>query len=138
MTGRGKLLTTSSFFMWLNVRFSILTKKRLTNSPATPTSGANVVKVLMLIEFLKIPHHIEVVASTSLDSWFHEIAPTKMVPALEWVETHGGKRLNIFESSSCLEFLVERYDSGGIFGGKNIWEKTQVRNWLTMHTSGLG
>ncbi|ORY13908.1 hypothetical protein BCR34DRAFT_249159 [Clohesyomyces aquaticus] len=105
---------------------------------STPTSGANVVKVLILIESLNIPHHIEVVASTKTDPSFHKISPTRMVPALESIETQNGKKLNVFESSSCLEFLVDKYDLDGAFGGKTLWERTQIRNWLMMHTSGLG
>ncbi|KAF2877962.1 hypothetical protein BDV95DRAFT_600651 [Massariosphaeria phaeospora] len=105
---------------------------------STPTSGANIVKVLSLIEALSIDHNVQVVPSTKNDIWFHRISPTKMVPALEGLESNEGKRLNVFESSSCLEYLVDQYDDDGLYGGKNIWERTQVRNWLTMHTAGLG
>jgi gliotoxin/aspirochlorine biosynthesis glutathione S-transferase len=105
---------------------------------ATPTSGANVVKVLALILALDIPHHIQVVGSTKNDEWFHDINPLKMVPALEATDTQDGKRLNIWESSACLDYVARTYDTKGEYGGRNTWEEIQIRNWLTMHTSGLG
>ena len=105
---------------------------------ATPTSGANVVKVLMLIEALRVPHEIQVVPSPKTDSWFHDISPTKMVPALATTAARHERYLTIFESSSCLQHIVDEYDEGGEFGGRDLWERGQVRNWLTVHTAGLG
>lgn len=57
---------------------------------------------------------------------------------MEDTEIRNGRRLNIFESTSCLSFLVDKYDPQGILGGKDLWERTQVNNWLTLHTAALG
>ena len=106
---------------------------------ATPTSGANVVKPLMLIESLNIPHIIEIVASPKCDSWFKEINPNRMVPAMEdGSEQRNGRPLSIWESSSCLSYLVDKYDHSGQYGGSDLWERTQVANWMALHTAALG
>jgi glutathione S-transferase len=61
-----------------------------------------------------------------------------MVPAMEDTEVRNGRRLNVFESTACLIFLVDKYDSDGVLGGKGLWERTQINNWLTLHTAALG
>ncbi|KAF7936255.1 uncharacterized protein EAE98_002474 [Botrytis deweyae] len=79
--------------------------------PATPTSGAHVVKILILMELLSIPHVVKVVLSPSDDEWFWEINPYRMVPAIESEDLveqpeKKPKLLNVFESCSCLAFLA--------------------------------
>ncbi|KAJ5665119.1 uncharacterized protein N7477_007567 [Penicillium maclennaniae] len=109
---------------------------------ASPTSTANAVKPLMLIEALNIPHTIHIITSTSNETWFHAINPYKMVPAMEDVEIYqvNGKpqRLNVFDSSACLTYLAEKYDKEGIYNGKDLCERTIVMNWLMSYTAGLG
>ncbi|KAJ5894546.1 hypothetical protein N7495_006237 [Penicillium taxi] len=109
---------------------------------ASPTSTANTVKPLMLIEALEIPHTIHIVASTSNETWFHSVNPYKMVPAMEGVDIYqyDGKsqRLNVFDSSACLIYLAEKYDNKGLYIGKDICERTVVMNWLMSYTAGLG
>ncbi|OKL56661.1 hypothetical protein UA08_08296 [Talaromyces atroroseus] len=109
---------------------------------ASPTSTANSVKPLMLIEALNIPHHIHIIESTSNETWFHAVNPYKMVPALEDVETYEvngqSQRLNIFDSSACLTYLAERYDTEGLYRGKTVSERTIIMNWLMSYTAGLG
>ena len=46
--------------------------------------------------------------------------------------------VNIFDSSACLQYIVDKYDKEGLYGGKNIWERTMVTNWLMAYTAGLG
>ncbi|KAI9878490.1 MAG: hypothetical protein M1830_000722 [Pleopsidium flavum] len=105
---------------------------------ATSTNGAHVVKPLMLLEALSIPYAIHVVSSAQSETWFHALSPQKLVPAMEDVEVRDGKRLSVWESSACLTFLVDKYDKAGEFGGRDLWERTQVGNWLTLHTAALG
>jgi hypothetical protein len=109
-----------------------------TNSSATPTSTANTVKPLILMNELSIDHEIFVVPSPTKDEWFHQVNPHKMVPAMESTETREGKRLNIWESTSCLTYLTDAYDHEGLWKGSDLWERTQVNNWLTLHTAALG
>ena len=106
---------------------------------ASPTSAQNVVKVIMLLEALPtIPCHIYVLSSPATTPWFQAINPLQMVPAMEDVEIRDGKRLDVWESGACLLYLVERFDEGGRWGGKDAWERAKVRNWVEMHSSGLG
>ncbi|KAI2758343.1 hypothetical protein DTO006G1_6859 [Penicillium roqueforti] len=109
---------------------------------SSPTSTANAVKPLMLIQALKIPHELHIINSTSNETWFHSINPYKMVPAMEDVEIYqvNGKpqRLNIFDSSACLTYLAEKYDQEGLYNGKDLCERTIVMNWLMSYTAGLG
>ncbi|CAG8926380.1 unnamed protein product [Penicillium salamii] len=95
----------------------------------------------MLIEALGIPHHIHIINSTSNETWFHSVNPYKMVPAIEGLETlesEKNQRLNIFDSSSCLTYLAEKYDTDGLYRGKNLCERTTIMNWLMSYTAGLG
>ncbi|RFU32839.1 hypothetical protein B7463_g3509, partial [Scytalidium lignicola] len=65
-----------------------------------------------------------------------------MVPAMEdsqIYEMNGlSQRLNIFDSSACLTYLAERYDTNGIYRGKDLCERTVIMNWLMSYTAGLG
>jgi len=92
----------------------------------------------MLLEALSIPYAIHVVSSPKSTAWFHALSPQKLVPAMEDVEVRDGKRLSVWESSACLSFLVDKYDEAGEYGGRDLWERTQVRNWLALHTAALG
>ncbi|KZF23922.1 hypothetical protein L228DRAFT_255290 [Xylona heveae TC161] len=110
---------------------------------ASPTSTANSVKPLMLLEALSIPHDIHIINSTSNETWFHAVNPYKMVPAIEDVEVYQSsagheQRLNVFDSSACLTYLVDKYDKDGLYGGKDLIERTIVMNWLMSYTAGLG
>lgn len=115
---------------------------RLTRFTASPTSTANSVKPLMMIEALNIPHHIHIINSTSNETWFHAVNPYKMVPALEDTvvdpDTGAPKRVRVFDSSACLAYLADRYDKSGLYGGRDICERTEINNWLFSYTAGLG
>ena len=97
----------------------------------------------MLIEALKMPHEIHIIKSTSNETWFHDVNPYKMVPAIEDVEVYetvSGKtqRMNVFESSAALYYLAEKYDTEGIYKGRDLCERTIIMNWLMSYTAGLG
>jgi glutathione S-transferase len=100
------------------------------------------VKPLILIEALSIPHRIHIINSTKNETWFHDINPYKMVPAMEdRVESNnnsGTTLVNVFDSSACLQYIANKYDKDGLYGGRNLWEKTMVTNWLMAYTAGLG
>ncbi|OAA63435.1 glutathione S-transferase [Niveomyces insectorum RCEF 264] len=109
---------------------------------ASPTSTANSVKPLMLIEALNIPYTTHIIKSTSKETWFHAVNPYKMVPALEdpYTDEVTGERKRhcVFDSSACLTYLAEKYDKDGVYGGKNLEERTVIMNWLMSYTAGLG
>jgi glutathione S-transferase len=126
--------------MWSRVRsITLIAYDRtvLNREAATPTSGNNVIKPLMLLECLNVPHHIEVV-NCQADEWFTQINPLKMVPALQDTTDSNGVRATVFESSACLRFVAEKYDTEGRFSGRTTAEKAQVSSWLAMHNAGLG
>ncbi|KAF2656944.1 glutathione S-transferase [Lophiostoma macrostomum CBS 122681] len=92
---------------------------------------------LMLLECLGIGHHVEVIDCKS-DTWFANINPLRMVPAIEDVESPDGTRPTVFESSACLRYIAEKYDGKGDYRGRTGWERAQVSSWLAMHNAGLG
>nr|AFK23386.1 glutathione S-transferase [Cordyceps militaris] len=69
--------------------------------------------------------HIHVIGSTKNETWFHDVSPHKMVPAMESVEYRGGKRLNIWDSTSCLLYISDVHDSTGAWKGRDVWERAQ-------------
>ncbi|KAJ5500817.1 Glutathione S-transferase/chloride channel C-terminal [Penicillium expansum] len=98
---------------------------------ASPTSAANSVKPLMLIEALNIPHHIHLIELNE---------QRNMVPRnVEVYDSNGEfQRLNIFDSSACLTYLAEGIRHRGLYRGKNLCERTIITNWLMSYTAGLG
>ncbi|OCL02661.1 glutathione S-transferase, partial [Glonium stellatum] len=121
-----------------NDRITLYVKK------ASPTSTANTVKPLILLEALSIPHSIHIIDSTTTETWFHTVNPYKMVPAMEDVvvaeseHPSNEERINVFDSSACLLYLVDKYDKEGVFGGKGLRERASVISWLMGYTAGLG
>jgi glutathione S-transferase len=122
---------------------------------ATKTSGPNVAKILILMDLLHIPYDYKVITSPSESDWFGDINPYKMVPAVTTTTTTSaeeesvilkdgsqeGKKgglLNVFESSACLAFLADKYDSEGLYKGKSLSERARVSSWLMAYTAGLG
>lgn len=105
--------------------------------PGTATSTHNTVKPLILIEELQLPHDIYVVEKVSAP-WFSDINPHKMVPAIEDQLPNGQGSVRAWESSSTLSYIADAYDVAGTFGGKDLRERTEIGNWLTLHTAALG
>ncbi|RDW70935.1 hypothetical protein BP6252_07498 [Coleophoma cylindrospora] len=104
---------------------------------ATATSTHNTVKPLILIEELEIPHQYYVVEKVSAP-WFEKVNPHKMVPAIEDSVQGSDSRIQVWESTSTLTYLVDAYDTEGLFRGRTVAERTEVGNWLTLHTAALG
>ncbi|KAI9860347.1 MAG: hypothetical protein M1830_006233, partial [Pleopsidium flavum] len=107
------------------------------NLTGTKTSTHNTVKPLILIEELSIPHDIYVVPSVS-SAWFADINPHKMVPAIEDQLPDSKGTISVWESSSTLTYLADAYDKHGLWRGRDLGERTEIGNWLTLHTAALG
>lgn len=117
--------------------------RRISKSPlmqsttGTATSTHNTVKPLILLEELGVPHDIYVVEKVSAP-WFSEINPHKMVPAILDRSPDGRDTLRAWESTSTLMYIADTYDKDGTFGGRNVQERSEINNWLTLHTAALG
>ncbi|KAF2235241.1 glutathione S-transferase [Viridothelium virens] len=109
---------------------------------ASPTSAVNSVKLVMLLEELGVPHEVVVLNNPGIEGWFKQINPLGLIPALEDdVRTAAGistQRVNVFESSSCMTFLADKYDTENVFCGRDLHERTIVGNWMALHTASLG
>ena len=90
---------------------------------------------------------MQVISRPGASAWFHAVNPHRMVPAMEAAcsgpepgraDAGGGRRLNVWESQACLTFIVDAFDAQGEFGGRDLWERTQVGNWMALHTAALG
>ena len=103
---------------------------------ADQTSYINYIKPLMLAEEMGFPHVISVVDTTQ--EWFYKIHPERYVPALRDQDPESGKEVVVFEGTACLQYLVERFDENGLWGGRSAWEKAQVLTWTAYQTAGLG
>lgn len=92
----------------------------------------------MLVEELGID--CDVICLPGLDTmkaeWYRKIHPQGMVPAL--VDSVGGKRITLWDSSSIMLYLTERYDKERKWRGRNIAEDIEVWNWLIFETASLG
>lgn len=100
-------------------------------------------KLVMLLEELDIPHRVVIVNDPGKQDWYKRINPLGLVPSLADTVQLGddkdtGSTVNVFESSSCMTFLVDKYDTEKRFCGKNLYERTIVGNWMTLHTASLG
>lgn len=63
------------------------------------------------------------------DSWFLEINPNGRIPAISDKSFDGGKGINVFESGSILQYLVDTYDREHKIsyphGTREYWETLQ-------------
>jgi glutathione S-transferase len=55
-------------------------------------------------------HKIDISKDTQKEPWFRAINPNGRIPALTDTFTDG-KTINLFESGSIMQYLVDRYDS---------------------------
>lgn len=65
--------------------------------------------------------------------WFKQIHPDQMIPA--FIDNADGKRIVLWDSTSILLYLCEKYDKDGVWAGKDWAEKSEVLNWLMFHTA---
>lgn len=61
-----------------------------------------------------------------------------MVPALEDRMPSSHEVIKVWESTSTLSYLADAYDYYGTWKGKDLKERADVGNWLTLHTAALG
>ncbi|KAK4153859.1 glutathione S-transferase tcpG [Chaetomidium leptoderma] len=111
---------------------------------ALPAPTMNSLKPLMLIEALSIPHSIHLIQSLQEETWLHDVNPFKLLPAMEDVElcnTGDGttqRRLNVFDSSACLLYMADKYDTDRTWLGRGLAERTVVMSWTVAYAAGLG
>jgi hypothetical protein len=109
---------------------------RVNTLSADQTSYINYIKPLIFAEELQFPFVISVIDTTQ--QWFYRIHPERYVPALRDEDPESGREVVVFEGTACLQYLAERFDTEGAWGGRNAWEKAQVLSWTAYQTAGLG
>ncbi|KAH7382283.1 glutathione S-transferase II [Pyrenochaeta sp. MPI-SDFR-AT-0127] len=105
------------------------------------TQTPNGIKVSITLEELELPyktHKIEISKNTQKEDWFLAINPNGRIPAL--TDTlNDGQAINLFESGSIMQYLVERYDSDHkISYAKGTKEWYETNNWLFFQNAGVG
>jgi glutathione S-transferase len=83
-------------------------------------------------------HKIEISKDTQKEPWFRAINPNGRIPALTDTFTDG-QTINLFESGSIMQYLVDRYDPEyKISFPKGSREAYEVGNWLFFQNAGVG
>ncbi|KAI1435783.1 glutathione S-transferase [Xylaria sp. CBS 124048] len=100
------------------------------------TNYINYIKPLILAEELNFPHVISIIDSR--DDWYYEAHPERYVPALRDEDPETKERFYVFESTACLQYLADRFDSDGTWAGRKGREKAAVMSWTAYQTAGLG
>ncbi|KAK3325375.1 glutathione S-transferase [Apodospora peruviana] len=102
----------------------------------------NGIKVSMLLEELDLPYKVTQISlskNEQKEPWFLEINPNGRIPALTDTLEDGTTPINLFESGSIMQYLVDRYDADHKVsyprGTPEYWE---VNHWLFWQMGGLG
>ncbi|KAB5575643.1 glutathione S-transferase [Coniochaeta sp. 2T2.1] len=105
------------------------------------SSTPNGIKVSMLLEELGLQYKttaIDISKNTQKEPWFLEINPNGRIPALTDTFTDG-KPINLFESGSIMQYLVDRYDPDHkVSYPRGSREYYETNNWLHWQMGGLG
>lgn len=105
------------------------------------TQTPNGIKISITLEELGLPytvHKIDISKNTQKEEWFLEINPNGRIPALTDTFTDG-QTINLFESGSIMEYLVDRYDTDHkISFPKGTREWYTMKNWLYFQNAGVG
>jgi len=101
----------------------------------------NGIKISITLEELGLPYKVEKIdisKNTQKEPWFLEINPNGRIPAL--TDTFSdGKKINLFESGSIMQYLAEQYDSEHkISYPAGSRESYEVNNWLFFLNAGVG
>ena len=93
----------------------------------------NGIKISITLEELGLPYKvtkIDISKNIQKEPWFLEINPNGRIPAL--TDTFSdGKTINLFESGSIQQYLVEQYDKDyKISYPKGTREAYEVNNWV--------
>lgn len=103
---------------------------------ADQTNYINYIKPLILAEELHIDCVAHIIDTKS--QWYYQIHPERYVPALKDWCSESEKEVIVFESTACLQYLSNRYDTEGSWSGRNAAEKAAVLSWTAYQTAGLG
>ncbi|CAI6337026.1 unnamed protein product [Periconia digitata] len=103
---------------------------------ASKTSYINYMKVLMLAEELNLSYEVSIVSTK--DEWYHAVHPERYVPAIKDRDAKTLEYFFVFESTACLQYLVDAYDKTGTWSGRTQKEKALVTAWLAYQTAGIG
>ncbi|CAI6333090.1 unnamed protein product [Periconia digitata] len=111
------------------------------------TQTPNGVKASITLEELGLPYKvekIEIQKNTQKEPWFTAINPNGRIPALTDTFTDG-ETINLFESGSIMQYLVERYDTEYKISypkGTRKWFEMNsflIRpHWLFFQNAGVG
>ncbi|KAJ4993774.1 Disulfide-bond oxidoreductase YfcG 2 [Stagonosporopsis vannaccii] len=105
------------------------------------TQTPNGIKISITLEELGLPYKVEKIdisKNTQKEEWFLAINPNGRIPALT-DKFSDGQTINLFESGSIMQYLVERYDTDNKISypkGSREWYETN--NWLFFQNAGLG
>lgn len=93
------------------------------------------IKVAILLEGLNVPYDLVVLAGAKdmYTEWYRSIHPQQYVPAL--VDVRDGKRFVLWDSTSIILYICERYDTDNKYGGCGVWDSARaaVTNWSFFH-----
>ncbi|KAF2125834.1 glutathione S-transferase [Dothidotthia symphoricarpi CBS 119687] len=105
------------------------------------TQTPNGIKISITLEELGVPyktHKIDISKNTQKEPWFLAINPNGRIPALTDTFTDG-QTINLFESGSIMQYLVDRYDTEyKISYPKGTREWYEMNNWLFYQNAGVG
>ncbi|KAA8895459.1 glutathione S-transferase [Sphaerosporella brunnea] len=98
----------------------------------------NWIKPLMLMEELGIDRDVICLPGVPAmkTEWYGKIHPQRMVPAL--VDELHGEKVTLWDSSSIMLYLTQRYDTERKWRGRNLAEDIEIWNWLIFETASLG
>lgn len=93
-------------------------------------------KPLILAEELQFPHVLSVIDTR--DEWFYSIHPERYVPSLKDEDPVTKEKVIVFESTACLQYLTDRFDTDGFWTGRTAAEKGAILSWTAYQTAALG
>lgn len=93
-------------------------------------------KPLILAEELQFPHVLSVIDTR--DEWFYSIHPERYVPSLKDEDPATKEKVIVFESTACLQYLTDRFDTDGFWTGRTAAEKGAILSWTAYQTAALG
>lgn len=97
------------------------------------TQTPNGIKISITLEELGLPYKvtkIDISKDTQKEPWFLEINPNGRIPALTDTFTDG-KQINLFESGSIQQYLVDQYDKDyKISYPRGTREFYEVNSWV--------
>ena len=93
-------------------------------------------KPLILARELSIPYILSIIDTKS--EAYRAVHPERYVPALKDQDPTTGDNFHVFESTACIQYMAERFDTAGHWSGTTAAEKAQVLSWMAYQTAGLG